>query len=102
MLKKMVYHTLVLLALTGCSHHQNWVAPAVVGVTVGHAIASSNQSRVYTEQIVVRPARVVPDYSVCNQWYYQEREACFRGAEARAQHEQNRRNQEAYRTGLGR
>ena len=102
MLKKMVSHTLVLLALTGCAHHQNWVAPAVVGVAVGHAIATSNQPRVYTEQVIVRPARVIPDYSVCNQWYYQERESCFRGAEARANQEQNRRNQEAYRQGLGR
>jgi len=43
----------------------------------------------------------VPDYSMCNQWYHQEREACFRGAEARASQEQNRRNQEAYRQGFG-
>lgn len=102
MLKKVVCSTLVLVALSGCGHNQRWVAPAVVGVAVGHAIATSNQPRVYTEQIIVRPARVIPDYSMCNQWYYQEREACFRGADVRAQQEQNRRNQEAYRQGLGR
>jgi hypothetical protein len=102
MLKKIVGSTLVLVALTGCGHHQQWVGPAVAGAVVGHAIATSNQPRVYTERVVVRPVTVSPDYSVCNQWYYQEREACFRGAEARAQQEQHRRNQEAYRQGYGR
>jgi len=102
MLKKIAYSTLVLITLTGCAHNRNWVAPAVVGAVVGHTIATSNQPRVHTEQVIVRPSRVTPDYSMCNQWYYQEREACFRGAEVRAQQEQNRRNQEAYRQGLGR
>ena len=104
MLKKLAGSTLVLIALSGCGHHQHWVGPAVAGAVVGHAIATSNQPqpRVYTERIVVRPQTVHPDYSVCNQWYYQEREACFRGAEARAHQEQNRRNQEAYRQGYGR
>jgi hypothetical protein len=103
MLKKIIGSTLVLVSLAGCGHHQHWVAPAVVGVAVGHAIAQSNQPQVRTEQvIVVQPARVIVDYSVCNQWNYQERESCFRGVEARARQEQARRNQEAYRQGYGR
>lgn len=59
------------------------------------------QGRVYTETQVVRPApaSVYPDYSVCNQWRYSERENCFRGAEARARQEQARRDREAYQRG---
>ena len=102
MLKKIAGSTLVLVSLVGCGHHQHWVAPAVVGVAVGHAIATSNQPKVYTERVIVQPARVVVDYSVYNQWNYQERESCFRGVEARARQEQARRNQEAYRQGYGR
>jgi len=120
-MRKIVYSTLVLLALTGCATHQqsNEMAGAVIGGVIGRQIGGTGgailgagmgaaiggqqptQSRVIVERQIVRPVRVVPDYSMCNQWYYQEREACFRGAEARASQEQNRRNQEAYRQGLG-
>ena len=120
-MRKIVYSTLVLLALTGCATHQqsNEMAGAVIGGVIGKQIGGtggailgagmgaaiggqqSTQSRVIIERQVIRPVRVVPDYSMCNQWYHQEREACFRGAEARASQEQNRRNQEAYRQGFG-
>lgn len=89
MLKKIAGSTLVLVALSGCGHHQRWVGPAVVGGAIGYSMA---QPRVI----------VVPDYSVCQQWYYNEREACFRGVEARSRQDQARREQEAYRQGYGR
>lgn len=121
-MRKIVYSTLVLVALSGCATHQqsNEMAGAMIGGVIGRQIGGTGgailgagmgatiggqqptQSQVIIERQVIRPARVVPDYSMCNQWYHQEREACFRGAEARAQQEQNRRNQEAYRQGLGR
>lgn len=123
-MRKIVYSTLVLIALSGCATHQqsNQAVGAVIGGTIGHHIGGTGGAilgasvgtiiggqqptqhgqTVYVERQLIRPSRVMPDYSVCNQWYYQERESCFRGAEARAQQEQNRRNQEAYRQGLGR
>lgn len=101
MLKKLAGSTLVLIALSGCSHNQRWVGPAVIGVAVGHTIATSNQPRVYTEQVIVRPT-TQPDYGPCQPiWNYYERQSCYRGAEARARMEQNRRNQEAYQQGFG-
>ena len=122
-MRKIVYSTLVLIALSGCAtHHQsNELAGGVIGGVIGNRIGGTSGAilgagmgtiiggqqptqrgqTVYVERHVVRPARAMPDYSVCNQWYHQERESCFRGAEVRAQQEQNRRNQEAYRQGLG-
>jgi len=120
-MRKIVYSTLVLLALTGCATHQqaNTAVGAGTGAIIGNAIGGrtgaafgaivgasvgSNQPtqpHVIVERQVVRPVVIRPDYSMCNQWYHQERESCFRGAEARANQEQNRRNQEAYRQGLG-
>ena len=121
-MRKIVYSTLVLVALSGCATHQqsNEMAGAMIGGVIGKQIGGTGgailgagmgaaiggqqptQRNVIVERQIIRPARAVPDYSVCNQWYYQERESCFRGAEARANQEQARRNQEAYRQGLGR
>jgi hypothetical protein len=99
MLKKVAVISFVALSLSACGHRQHWVAPAVVGGVVGYAIASSNsQPVVVQEQVIVQPS-TRPDYSVCNQWSWQEREACFRGAENRARQEQARRVQKAYQQG---
>ena len=122
MLKKLIGISLV-LALTGCATHQqaNTAVGAGTGAIIGNAIggrggaavgaligASIGEQQpthrgqnVYVERQIVHPAVVRPDYSVCNQWHYQERQSCFRGAEVKAQQEQNRRNQEAYRQGFG-
>lgn len=111
----------VALVLTGCATHQqaNTAVGAVTGAVVGRAVAghggavagaivgsiigSEQPTRQYHAPppvvVVPRYERVYPDYSMCNQWYYQERQACFRGAEARARQEQNIRNREAYNTG---
>jgi hypothetical protein len=121
-MRKIVYSTLVLVALSGCATHQqaNTAVGAGTGAIIGNALGGRGgaavgalmgasigsqqptQRNIIVERQIVHPAAVRPDYSVCNQWSYQEREACFRGADARAQQEQNRRNQEAYRQGLGR
>jgi uncharacterized protein YcfJ len=123
-MRKIVYTTLVLVALSGCATHQqsNEMAGAVIGGAIGRqlggtggailgagmgaAIGSqqptqSNQPRVIVERQVIRPATIRPDYSMCNQWNYMERESCYRGSEARARAEQHRRNEEAYKQGLG-
>lgn len=109
------------LALTGCATHQqsNQALGAVLGGAVGHhAIGGSagtaigamigstiggNQPTTQSPFPGVYGGQVYPDYSVCNQfWHWQERQACYRGAETRARQEQNRRNNEAYRQGYGR
>jgi hypothetical protein len=122
MLEKFITSTLVLLALSGCATHQqaNTAVGAGAGAIIGNAIGGRSgaavgaimgaavgsnqptQPHVIVERQVVRPSIIRPDYSMCNQWHYQERESCYRGAEARAQQEQYRRNQEAYRQGFGR
>lgn len=45
-------------------------------------------------------ATIRPDYSVCDHWTHQERDACRRGADVRARAEQNRLNREAYNRGF--
>jgi uncharacterized protein YcfJ len=121
MLKKIGISTLVLLALTGCATHQqaNTAVGAGTGAIIGNAIGGRSgaavgaimgaaigsnqptQSRVIVERQVVHPTIIRPDYSMCTQWNHYERESCYRGAEARARMEQNRRNQEAYQQGFG-
>lgn len=100
MLKKLAVISLVTISLSACGHHQAWVAPAVVGGVVGYAIASSNNNApvVVQEQIIVQ-STTRPNYSVCNQWNWREREACFKGAENRARLEQSQRVQRAYQQG---
>ena len=120
MLKKII-GVMLLLALTGCATHQqsNEAVGAVIGGTIGHRLGGTGgailgagmgaaignqqptQRNVIVEQQVVHPNIIRPDYSMCNQWNHYERESCYRGAEARARLEQNRRNQEAYQQGFG-
>lgn len=97
MLKKIAVISFITLSLSACGHHQNWAGPAVVGGVVGYSMGSSRPI-VVQEQVIVQPS-IRPDYSVCNQWSWQEREACFRGAENRARQEQARRIQQAYHQG---
>jgi hypothetical protein len=99
MLKKVAVISFVALSLSACGHHQYWVAPAVVGGAVGYAIANSNNHPVVIQEQVIVQSSTRPDYSVCSQWSWQEREACFRGAESRARQEQARRVQQAYQQG---
>jgi len=123
MFKKLAYSTLVLILLSGCATHQqaNTAVGAGVGAVIGNAMGGQGAAaagaligsmigsqqptspmqsgdRVYNYHSIV-----YPDYAPCSQfWHYQERQACYRGAENRARQEQQRRNQEAYRHGLGR
>ena len=85
----------------------------VVGSEVGRNVGASmdRPPQVVVQQqppVVVREQpRVInvdptrPDYSVCDQWNYKERQACYKGADARARAEEHRRIQEAYRLGRG-
>ena len=118
---KIVYSTLVLVALSGCATHQqsNEAVGAIIGGTIGNRIGGTGgailgagmgaaiggqqptQRNVIVERQIVRPATIHPDYSMCTQWNHYERESCYRGAEARARMEQSRRNQEAYQQGFG-
>lgn len=134
MLKKIVYSTLVLVVLSGCATHQqsNELAGAVVGGAIGRqlggtggailgagmgaAIGSQQPTQtqrpnVIVQREVIKPdprgyRYVTPDYSMCTHWNHLEREACYRGADARAAREraiaeqQNQRIREAYRQGI--
>lgn len=89
----------------------------VVGSEVGRNIGASmdrppqvvvqQQPPVVVHEVIREQPRVInvdptrPDYSVCDQWNYKERQACYKGAEARARAEENRRIQDAYRMGRG-
>lgn len=108
--------------LTGCATHQqsNQALGAVLGGAVGHhaiggaagtaigamvggAIGGNQPTQQQYPNVIYAPAQVYPDYSACaGYWNWQERQACQRGAETRARQEQNQRNAEAYRRGLGR
>lgn len=99
MLKKLAVISFVVTGLSACGHHQHWVAPAVVGGVIGYAVASSNNAPVVVQEQVIIQTSTRPNYSVCSQWNWQEREACFKGAENRARQEQSRRVQQAYRQG---
>lgn len=134
MLKKIVYSTLVLIALSGCAtHHQaNTAVGAGTGAIIGNAIGGkggaavgalmgasigsqqptqTQRPNVTVQTQVIKPdprgyRYVSPDYSMCNHWNHLEREACYRGADARAAREraiaeqQNQRIREAYRQGI--
>ena len=134
MLKKIVYSTLVLVALSGCATHQqsNELAGAVVGGAIGRQLGGTGgailgagmgaaiggqqptqtqRPNVTVQTQVIKPdprgyRYVTPDYSMCNHWNHLEREACYRGADARAAREraiaeqQNQRIREAYRQGI--
>ena len=121
-MRKIVYSTLVLIALSGCASHQqaNTAVGAGTGAIIGNAIGGRSgaavgaimgaaiggnqpsQSSVIVERQIVHPVSTQPDYGPCQPiWNYHERQSCYRGAEARARMEQNRRNQEAYRQGFG-
>jgi hypothetical protein len=70
---------------------------------VGGAIGGNQPTYQQYPGVIYTPPQVYPDYSACNQyWNWQERQACQRGAETRARQEQNQRNAEAYRRGMGR
>lgn len=112
----------VMVALTGCATHQqaNTAVGAGVGAVIGNAVGGhgaaavgavvgsmiGSQHPTYQPQPVYvypAPVHVYPDYSPCSHyWIYQERQACYRGAENRARQEQNRRINDAYRQGYGR
>ncbi len=110
------------VALTGCATHQqsNQALGAVVGGAVGHhaiggragtaigamvggAIGGNQPTQQHYPRSVYSAPPVYPDYSICAEfWNWQERQACQRGADTRARQEQNQRNAEAYRRGMGR
>lgn len=119
---KRVFIIGVVVALTGCATHQqaNTAVGAGMGAVFGHAVGGrggatvgavvgsmigSQQPTHQSQPVYVHPAPVTvyPDYAPCAHfWHYQERQACYRGAENRARQEQNRRNHDAYRHGYGR
>jgi hypothetical protein len=119
------------LSLTGCATNRDAgaVTGAVAGGILGHSVggvlatgvgamagaaigsnvgASMDAQQSGGRTVVVRePAlsheRVVIVSPVCNSYpTYREREACQRGARQRYLEEQRRREQEAYRQGIGR
>jgi hypothetical protein len=110
------------VVLTGCATHQqsNQALGAIVGGAVGHhaiggpagtaigamvggAIGGNQPTQQRYHSPVYSAPSIYPDYSVCADfWNWQERQACQRGVETRARQEQNQRNAEAYRRGLGR
>lgn len=120
MLKRLLVITAA-VALTGCATHQqsNQALGAVLGGAVGHhaiggaagtaigammgsAIAGNQPTHQHPRSVYSAP-HIYPDYSVCADfWNWSERQACQRGVEARVRQEQNQRNSEAYRRGLGR
>jgi len=134
-MRKIVYSTLVLLALTGCATHQqsNEMAGAVIGGVIGKQIGGTGgailgagmgaavggqqptqpqrPNVIVQRQVITADPRgyryVTPDYSMCTHTNYYEREACQRGADARAARERalaeqkNQRIREAYRQGFG-
>lgn len=100
-MKKLLVLFIALLALTGCANR--YVGPALVGGVVGYSIANSHRPVVVHQAPVVVQESVVIVSSQCNQYVYQpERAACERGARQRYYEEQRRRENEAYRQGLGR
>ena len=121
MLKRLLVITAA-VALTGCATHQqsNQALGAVLGGAVGHhaiggaagtaigamvggAIGGNQPTHQHYPGPVYSSPQIYPDYSVCaGFWNWQERQACQRGAETRARQEQNQRNAEAYRRGMGR
>lgn len=93
-MKKLLVLFVAVLALTGCANR--YVGPALVGGVVGYSIANSSRPVVVQEQVVIVSSQ-------CNQYaYYNERAACERGARQRYYEEQRKRENEAYRQGLGR
>lgn len=94
-MKKLLVLFVALFALTGCANR--YVGPALVGGVVGYSIANSSRP------VIVHQEPVVIVSTQCNQYaYYNERAACERGARQRYYEEQRRRENEAYRQGLGR
>ena len=119
---KRIFAIGMLVALTGCATHQqaNTAVGAGVGAVIGNAVGGrgagavgavvgsmiGSQHSIHQPQPVYvypAPVTVYPDYTPCAHfWNYQERQACYRGADARARQEQNRRNNDAFRYGYGR
>jgi hypothetical protein len=100
-MKRLLIVALATLALTGCAHR--YVGPALVGGAVGYTIANSHRPVVVHPGPIVIQEPVIIVSAQCNQYINpSERSACERGARQRYHEEQRRRDNEAYRQGLGR
>jgi hypothetical protein len=98
-MKKLIL-ILAILTLTGCSTRQ--VVPAVAGGVVGYALGSSSRTVVVQQPAPVQD-RIVVIHEECVKFAtYGERESCMRGVHQRQVEEQRRREDAAYRQGLGR
>lgn len=90
--------------LSGCATRTGTALLAGgAGVLVGSAIASHANAQPRTVIVQERPAVIIVAEQ-CQHYphYTAERAACERGARQRYYEEQRRRENEAYRTGLGR
>jgi hypothetical protein len=98
-MKKLIL-VLAVLTLAGCSSRQ--VVPAVAGGVVGYALGSSSRTVVVQQPAPVQDRVVVITEECAKFATYGERESCMRGLHQRRMEEQRRREDAAYRQGLGR
>jgi hypothetical protein len=109
MMRKLILIPIVAMTLltTGCAsrYGTSMLIGGATGLIVGSALAQPRTVVVQdaTPVRVVTQERVVIVNEQCNRFYSaSERDACARGARQRYYEEQRRRDNEAYRQGLGR
>jgi hypothetical protein len=105
MMRKLILIPIVALTLltSGCAsrYGTGMLIGGATGLIVGSAIAQSANDA--TPVRVIRQEQVVIINEQCNRFYSpSERNACARGAHQRYIEEQRRRDNDAYRQGLGR
>ena len=111
-MRKLILIPIVALTLltSGCAsrYGTSMLIGGATGLIVGSAIAqSANNNTVIVQDAtpvrVIRQEQVVIVNDQCNRFYSpSERNACARGARQRYYEEQRRRENDAYRQGLGR
>lgn len=108
-MKKLILIPIVALTLltTGCAsrYGTGMLIGGATGLIVGSALAQPRTVIVQdaTPVRVVTQEQVVIVNEQCNRFYSsRERDACARGARQRYNEEQRRRENDAYRSGLGR
>ncbi len=108
-MRKLILIPIVAMTLltTGCAsrYGTSMLIGGATGLIVGSALAQPRTVVVQdaTPVRVVTQERVVIVNEQCNRFYSaSERDACARGARQRYYEEQRRRDNEAYRQGLGR
>ena len=98
-MKKLIL-ALSILALSGCSSRQ--LVPVVAGGVVGYALGSSNNTVVIRQPAPVVDRVVVITEECARYASHGEKESCMRGVQQRQAEDKRRREDQAYRQGLGR